>query len=212
MDSRKFVSRARRRTTHTYASTVTGFEIGKGTVHARIYNKSLAAQLKGKEWVALRWQKEKSTPVWRVEFQFRRSFLAQRGIDTFEDLLLHSQGLWIYASGKWLRMCRHSKGNQSRRPITKFWKLIQSARVDQGHGPVLMIPAVRKLGMKRDDAVRQIAGVLKSYGRYLGVAEHSIVFGGMLPEIELLLSRVEKAEEWGREDVQMPVESSSLIN
>jgi hypothetical protein len=68
--------------------------------------------------------------------------------------------------------------------------------------------------MKREEAVRQIVGIVKSHCRRLGVSvsELSIVFGGMLPEVELLLSRAEKSEQSHRGNLEMPVESSNLVN
>jgi hypothetical protein len=212
LDSRRFVSRAKHRQTNVYGSAVTGFQIGKGSIQARIYNKTLEVLRKGKEWRSPLWHIEKSTPIWRVEFQFRRPSLSARGIDSFEDLLQNRQALWSYASSKWLRMCSHSKGNQSRRPTTRFWELVQSALMDQCEGASVMTPSLRSPGMKREDAVRQIAGVVKSHCRYLGVSEHSLVLGGMIPEIKLLLSRAENAEKLRRESIQMTIESSALVN
>jgi hypothetical protein len=106
---KQFVTRARHKIAVEDGKELSGFVVGKGDLIARIYNKSLEAEKSGKSWLHQIWGTDETTPVWRVEFQFGRSFLNTYVLNTFNQLMASNQSLWHYASNNWLSMRVQSK-------------------------------------------------------------------------------------------------------
>ncbi len=80
-DGRRFVSRARKRTTRTDGRRLTGFVFGEGgPLLARVYDKTAEIGRVGESWLPERWgERADERPVWRVELQYRRRVLAEFG-------------------------------------------------------------------------------------------------------------------------------------
>jgi hypothetical protein len=103
----------------------TGHSFGKNGMVARLYHKQHQAEQKGlscffEVWKAAGWDTE--TPVWRLEFQFRKSFLKELLIVTPDDLFANLNPLWQYGTGKWLRLTTPSEDtNQSRWANHSLW-------------------------------------------------------------------------------------------
>lgn len=110
-ENRAWVRRAHK--IHMYsngpASTdYTGCMIGTGgMVVARIYDKTAEIKVSGKRffyerWIAAGW--DGMAPVWRLEFQFKREFLMQMGLNTLVEVTAAYPALWQYATQNWLRL------------------------------------------------------------------------------------------------------------
>ena len=110
----------------------TGISIGKGIISARLYNKPLEISQKSKKyWMYDIWgiqidEIPNDKLIIRIEFQLRREFLKQVGLNTVEDLLsLHSRA-WAHCTQTWLRFQDGIGKHVSRRNILPFWNTIQT--------------------------------------------------------------------------------------
>lgn len=87
------------------ARRFTGFLFGKGSVVARIYDKTLESRRRGSTWPEELWtEADPDAPVWRVEFQFRRQALAEFNLRGRQEVIVALQDLWAYATGTWLSL------------------------------------------------------------------------------------------------------------
>lgn len=132
----EMVTRARNKTEFTipinqYVSgrRDTGYQIGSGDLIARIYDKTYEVVVSQKEWFHDYWIHkgwDGETAIVRCEFQCRRVFLKDMGVDTYEDLKERMADIWLYCTHKWLKICyRGATTNQSRWKVKEFWEVIQ---------------------------------------------------------------------------------------
>ncbi len=116
---------------HVSGRRDTGYQIGKGELIARIYDKTNEIMAHQKEWFRAYWLNrgwDGETPVMRAEFQCRRNFLKRMSVDTCEDLKERMPDIWRYCTHEWLKICNPgSKTNQSRWEVKEFWKMIQDS-------------------------------------------------------------------------------------
>jgi excisionase family DNA binding protein len=101
-------------------------------ISAQIYNKSAEIKKHRKEWFEVLWTPhgyDPSLAVWRVEFRFRRKFLAAYDLNDAFSVLCDLGKLWAYATQDWLRMVETDghDSNISRRPTHPVWEVIQEA-------------------------------------------------------------------------------------
>jgi hypothetical protein len=167
--------RGRFRGLHTYedGGRFTGFTFGKrgNAVHARIYDKTVEAELKGNAywrdiWRGGGWDGE--SRVLRVEFEFLREGLKQFGRRTPEEALEGVGDLWCYATSKWLTYrCRTGDSNKRRWPLAREWTAVQRpAFADHALGLERVTKALR--GADRRLLVAQLCGYLASLGASYG--------------------------------------------
>lgn len=129
---------------HQYAedATFTGWSIGAGSsLMGRLYHKLLESKKSGKEYLHNLWHEagwDCISPVWRLEFEFRREVLAQLNLDSLPQVLEHRNGLWSYASTEWLKLCVPSEADKtrSRWPIHPLWMALASIDWEVSGGPL----------------------------------------------------------------------------
>jgi hypothetical protein len=70
---------------------------------------------------------EKTSPLTRIEFRFRRAVLKDFGINSVQDLLEKETSLALYCCRKWFRILKDPKkeGHSSRQETAPYWKEIQ---------------------------------------------------------------------------------------
>lgn len=127
LPAKAWVSRARRASMHTVDRGFTGWSIGLGgDISARLYDKTKEVVEVGKDymwdiWRASGWNGEQT--VWRVEFEYWRSFLKARGIEGVESFLDQIGSLWRYSTESWLRLTvpSYTDRTQSRWPSHPVW-------------------------------------------------------------------------------------------
>lgn len=120
----------------------TGWAIGLGGVMAgRLYDKKLEILKSNKGyliplWQSAGWQVEE--PVWRVEFEFKRQILTQKGLVTLRDVLANLNGLWSYATTEWLKLTIPNPDDQtrSRWPVHPLWASLSSLDWETDGGPL----------------------------------------------------------------------------
>lgn len=129
--NRAWVRRARKMYQYSDGPDFTGCVIGMGGyVLARIYDKTAEIKVSGKKylypiWAAKGW--DGMSPVWRVEYQFKRAFLVRMGLDLVTDVTAAYASLWAYATQNWLRLTEPLLGddNRSRWPNHPLWVELQ---------------------------------------------------------------------------------------
>jgi hypothetical protein len=102
-------------------------------LQCRIYDKALEVAHDGlKAWFIDLWKVEELKDVWRVEFQLRRPVLKQFGIDTIEDLIKLSGGVWESLTSNWLSFRFDDDPNATRRTVHPWWQAVQAVSLDFG--------------------------------------------------------------------------------
>lgn len=130
---------------HAYAvqGRFSGWAIGMGgVIAARLYDKTLEIETSGKEYLKELWFKagwDGTSPVWRLEFEFKRELLTQKGLSGLPETLNHLGGLWAYATDEWLRLTLPSEEDQtsSRWPVHPLWACLSSIDWGKDGGPLL---------------------------------------------------------------------------
>jgi hypothetical protein len=149
---------------HYSGRRITSYQIGKGKLLARIYDKTNEIIKSRKDWFKDIWEKQgwdKNEKVVRVEFQCRREFLKEKCTQSFADLEYTLGSIWDYCTHDWLRVCdAGSKGNQSRWKEKEYWKLIQDS--SSMFGEVYSIPRVKIKKVKCEHLMKQLEGILIS--------------------------------------------------
>jgi hypothetical protein len=137
-----WVTKASAVSQYAEGSTFTGWTVGAGGVlMARLYHKLLECQKSGKEYLLGLWREagwDEITPVWRLEFEFRREILAQLDLGSLPACLSSLEGLWSYASTDWLTLrCPNPKDRtRSRWPIHPLWVALASIDWNTPGGPL----------------------------------------------------------------------------
>ncbi len=120
----------------------TGWAIGQGgDISARLYNKTIEILSSDKGYMIPLWKQvgwDGEMPVWRLEFQFKRQFLDQKGIISLSAVLEHLNGLWSYATTEWLKLTIPNKADQtrSRWPIHPLWLALSEVDWETQGGPL----------------------------------------------------------------------------
>lgn len=131
-----------------------------GGLSARIYNKPLEMAKKGSTWLLEEWgdQYVPGEQVWRVEFEFGRTVLRNRGIDTLDDLFANIGGLWAYGT-EWLSFRdRTADQTRSRWPIAPEWTAVSNIPL---RGSAIGLEKVSR--SKREAALRTVRNGLRGY-------------------------------------------------
>ena len=146
-DKPNFLTRATNVSYHEQNDSFTGFKFGirnSGTVHCRIYNKTLELQTKTDGWTQLIWgdRVDPKIPVWRVEFEASTSFLKQVGVENALDGLSKKSNLWAHFTENWLTLrVPTDDSNKSRWPISEPWEFIQNSSL---RGSAIPIERIRE--------------------------------------------------------------------
>lgn len=104
------------------------FYIGKkhSTLQARIYDKGIEIMKNRKAWFTAVWGLDNVQHVWRVEFQIRRIWLKEFGIDDLDSLKAKLPAMWDYLTVQWLSFRLLDDSNTARRTVHHWWQHVQS--------------------------------------------------------------------------------------
>lgn len=120
----------------------TGWAIGLGGVVAgRLYNKLLEIIKSNKGYLVPLWRASGwhiDEPIWRLEFEFKRQFLTQKGLIKLHEVLANLNGLWDYATTEWLKLTIPNTEDEtrSRWPIHPMWANLASIDWETHGGPL----------------------------------------------------------------------------
>lgn len=126
-----FVTRATKVDPHFDRKRLTGFNIGRGKVAARLYDKPLEIQQQSnKYWMYPIWGLG-SVPdghrIIRVEYQIRREALKAFGVDLIADVEDKLPGLWACLTQSWLRLVDDTSKHHTHQKLLPWWSVVQSA-------------------------------------------------------------------------------------
>ncbi len=137
-----WVTRASKINAYAIDGHFTGWSIGLGsTIAARLYDKKYELLTSGKAYLIPLWEAcgfKGGDPVWRIEFEFKRELLDQKGIIPLTSVLTHLNGLWSYATTEWLRLTipNPEDKTRSRWPIHPLWLALSSVDWETHGGPL----------------------------------------------------------------------------
>lgn len=132
-----WVTRASRIDQHSAHQVFTGWSIGMGgEIGARLYDKTREIEFSGKTWAKALWRPhgwQEGQEVWRLEFEFKREFLKERGLSSLQSVMEHLNGLWSYATTEWLRLTLPSASDTTRTrwPTHSLWLALSSVDWEQ---------------------------------------------------------------------------------
>lgn len=144
---------------HQYAvkGEFSGWSIGLGsTMAARLYNKLLEITSSNKGYLVPLWNEagwNGETPIWRLEFEFKRDILSQLNVQALSVALDNLNGLWSYATTDWLKLTIPSETdiNRSRWSIHPLWAYLSSIDFETAGGALsreflpLRVPSDKRL-------------------------------------------------------------------
>ena len=138
-----WITRAASVNAYAVDGAFSGWAIGtKGIISARLYDKLLEIESSKKFYLKDLWRQagwREGEPVWRLEFEFKRDALGQRGLMTLDSVMDNLSGLWSYATTEWLRLALPNPEDQtrSRWPIHPIWGYLSSIDWQSPGGPAL---------------------------------------------------------------------------
>ncbi len=133
-------------------------------IQLRIYDKALEIAHGGtKYWFYDIWKVAPGADVWRVEFQLRRQYLKQSGVNTVPDLMARAGGMWQYLTKDWFSLRLNDDSNTSRRTIHPGWVSVQACA--DKFGPELAVVRDRSQQLASAEwYVNHCAGCLVGFG------------------------------------------------
>ncbi|NTV09150.1 MAG: replication initiation factor [Zoogloea sp.] len=137
-----WVTRASSISAYSVGGLFSGWSIGMGGVMGcRLYDKTLEIETSKKDYLRALWAERgwrEGERVWRLEFQYRREVLDQKGVQKLYSVLNHLNGLWSYAATEWLKLTLPSETDQtrSRWPIHPLWIALASIDWETDGGPL----------------------------------------------------------------------------
>lgn len=120
----------------------TGWAVGMGgVIAARLYDKLFEITKSNKGYLIPLWEmagRLEGESVWRLEFEFKRDFLKQKGIIPLSEVLVYLNGLWSYATTEWLKLTIPNKDDETRArwPIHKLWQQLANLDWETNSSPL----------------------------------------------------------------------------
>jgi hypothetical protein len=181
-DGQAVVTRGRARqdfTSYKQGRRRTGFAIGTGDIRLRTYDKRVECAKRGKHgkwetWLE-RWGLSAlpdDETVARFEWQWRRGFLKEFGIETLDDFLARAADVFAYLNGSWFRLAGPPAGKFHKRETLPVWSSVAAAFVSGDWS--------RGIGAKRvkigsvvdvDALLAQAAGCLRGVAAAVGLRD-----------------------------------------
>jgi len=203
-DTANFVSRGRMKGRWANGDDITGFQIGKGDLVVRVYDKVAEIQTQSdKVWMYEVWGQDKD--VLRVEFQARGPVLREHGIRTPGHMLdLQYDLLRELAGGHTTLRTPNGDPNRSRWPLHPLWTALRQAIAKHPQeGLVREINPANSLRWRKYQQGRYLYGSLKGLGALLSLNRTDGTVMGLNDTIKVLRLLILKREydpaEWDAE-------------
>lgn len=183
-DITNFLSRAKFKPIYPNVESPETFQFGKGSLVLRIYNKT--AEIKQnptKAWTISTWYNyQHFTNVWRCEFQMRREFLKEFGVDDLDAWSRQRLEIFGYVCN-WVR---HSfdiyKCNHDKKPTNSpVWDFVAE---NLAHGKILYRRPKKIISPEMKNITQSIIGLLVSAGVALDNENFQDVFHRVIEESE----------------------------
>jgi hypothetical protein len=131
-----WVSRSTAQSQFLDGDTLETFYMGGAgaALRMRIYDKAkeIIAGQGEKLWFLEIWKLTECKDIWRVEFQLRREVLKQLAVNSIDELIERSAGIWKYLTEDWFSLRLADSPNTTRRSVHPFWQVVQDLRQDFG--------------------------------------------------------------------------------
>jgi len=143
---------------------LTGVQIGKGAILARVYDKPREIVSRSqKSWMYDIWNIHyvpDGFKIVRFEFQLRREVLKDLAVNTVWDFLSHPRGLWAYCVHKWLKFVDDPSADTPYQNPLPFWNVVQEGFL----GGQLGAPMIRAkvVNVKKKQLSQQMLGQFTS--------------------------------------------------
>ncbi|MBF0382336.1 MAG: hypothetical protein HQL69_15030 [Magnetococcales bacterium] len=171
-DLSNFVTRATKKSTWTEHNKLQTIQLGAGDIVIRVYDKvAEISQQSKKSWFFEIWNR--TSDVWRIEFQIRGKALREVGIETLSDLKHYQNSLLkeLAEQHTTLRV-PSSDSNRSRWPLHPLWEQLQndiSILPQSGLGSIL--DPEKSVQYRMHMQAKSIYGHLKGFGVLLQAKE-----------------------------------------
>jgi len=148
---------------------------GESPIMARIYDKLKEVNQTGKKkWFFDIWQSYgcDCSNVINIEFELKRKFLKEHGIETYTDLLLEFKSIWLYLTKEWLRYTLNNKSRLKDCDTSEKWEIIQHAFDDW-----LSVKGISRFKQKSADEIHllnMISGYVLSHATAMGVPDMKV--------------------------------------
>lgn len=197
-DYNYFKTRATKKNTRICGSTINGFEFGvrKGLIFCRIYNKSLEIKEKrNKCWFLDIWKSYNAdiTNVWNVEFELKRNFLREYGIETVKDLLEKSKAIWEYLTQQWLVLTQNNRSRLENSTVLSEWKILSNCFMDMGSKS--FVRKSSQLQADKNSIVAQVCGYIKSYAAIENIYDLQSALELLYADLTIYMNKTNKKFE-----------------
>lgn len=209
-----WITHAGYRQSHSVKDRFTGWSIGqRGPTSFRLYDKYFEVVTESKkDWLFPLWTSRgwfHGDPVWRAEFQLRRSPLKEFGLSSLANVLDALPGLWTYLTGNWLRLAVPSEGdeNRARWPTHPLWESLARVRWE---GTRLELAKVQRPSNAPADRhiVRQIQAAITTEMAKEGIADPADAHQSLW---EKLKAHCLDSEVWEGASMDRLLQSKALI-
>jgi hypothetical protein len=188
-DQSAWVTRAHTIASYSLRRRFSGWSVGMGGVMgARLYDKTLELEKSKKDYLKPLWKLagwDEQSPVWRLEFQYKREALKELGVLEVSDLLQHCGGLWSYAATDWLRLTvpNNDDTNQTRWNNHPLWSDLAVVNWSQQQASPLSRIRKERIPCEQSFFVNGLGG-LTSFMASQGITELDEGFGEFLAQAE----------------------------
>lgn len=175
---------------HSYSKdqVFTGWSIGMGgIIGGRLYNKIQEIVHSGKTWAMNLWLPMGWKPgedVWRLEFEFKREFLKDRGLTSLDDVLDNLNGLWSYATTEWLRLTvpNETDSTRARWPTHELWSTLASVDWNSEQG-VLLDKCTTARNPTELRLIAVVLGAMTSYMAMHGIDDRNVAINQLATKL-----------------------------
>jgi hypothetical protein len=170
----------------------TGWAIGMGgVIAARLYDKLFELTKSNKGYLIPLWDvggRLEGEPVWRLEFEFKRDFLSQKGLVTLNEVLANLNGLWSYATTEWLKLTipNPDDATRSRWPIHPMWQALSSVDWETSGGELQSRFSNARVPNKSAAMHRVLSG-LTSWMAIEGISEYNFAIDPFFEDLHFYL-------------------------
>jgi len=148
---------------YTKYRKLSGAQIGRGKILARMYDKALEIVKSQKTWLYDIWNIHyvpDGFKVIRIEFQLRREMLRELAVDTIWNFVNHPQSLWNYCVHSWLKFVDDRTLHVRDQQLFPFWITVQNGFMHSQNYPAMVRAKMIEVEQRR--AAQHIMGHLSS--------------------------------------------------
>jgi hypothetical protein len=194
-DGGNIVSRGRKKGRWDDGDAITGFQIGKGDLVVRLYDKVAEIMAESKKvWMFDLWGRR--TEVWRVEFQARGPILQLHGIRTPAELMDLQYDLLRELAGTHTTLrVTNGDSNRSRWSLHPLWRALRQAIAERPQeGLIRSINPANGLRWRRYQQAKSLYGFLKGLGALMSIERGDGTILGLNETINVLRLLIVKQE------------------